>query len=823
MPAASTCAPAATRCARAAAVACARSSSAARTPAACAGDLVCVSGGWSPNVHLASHLGHRPEYRARAGRVRARHAARGPRRRRRRHGGARGAGAAAGGWQAGTAAAGVGEATAPPRAPASAAIPGHLEEDAAPASPPRGRGKVFVDLQHDVTADDVELAWREGYRSPEHLKRYTTLGMGTDQGRTSNVHGLQLMAALTGRDVESTGTTTFRPPFTPVALGALAGRRTGAHFRPERRSPMHARHVAAGAAFTPAGPWLRPWYYRDHGADVGEACVREMEAVRGNVGMTDVSTLGKIDVQGPDAAELLNRVYVNAWLRLPVGRARYGVMLRDDGLVLDDGTTSRIAEHHYFMTTTTGQAGRVMAWLEYLLDTAWPDLRVRVTSVTDQWAAVAVAGPCSQAVLRTALAGVDLADATLAPMGVAEAVTDDGLPVRLLRVSFSGERAYEVYTPAGHGASLRTPSPPRARRTASPPMASRPWAPCASRRATRWRARSTGARRSTTSASVAWRARPSPSSATCCAGVARWWPATGAGWSGCGPNRRARHCAPGPCSTSATRRSRATASATSPRSPGARSCSATSRSRCSSAGASARATSSAPPRRCTASAPPRAWSPPCSSTPTGSASMPEARSPLAPRYAVGCHGGDAAPGLILREIVGRDLVQAACWRGRGEALHAAVAQVLGIAPPEAPCRWHAHGEVEVLSVAPDRLWCMAPLGDARLAALADALTPATGCVTQLGHSHVRLRLAGPAARRLLAQEIALDLDPGAFPAGRIARTPMHHVPVLLQCLEASGDGVFDLYLPHSYAASAWEYLLDLARAYGYTIEPAGAP
>jgi sarcosine oxidase subunit alpha len=170
--------------------------------------------------------------------------------------------------------------------------------------------------------------------------------------------------------------------------------------------------------------------------------------------MTDVSTLGKIDVQGPDAPEFLNRVYVNAWLKLPVGKARYGAMLRDDGLVLDDGTTSHISAHHYFMTTTTGQAARVMSWLEYLLDTAWPELRVQVTSVTDQWAGIAVAGPNSAHVLTEALTSVDLTDATLPFMGVREASTDDGLPVRLLRVSFSGERAYEVYTPAGYGQAL---------------------------------------------------------------------------------------------------------------------------------------------------------------------------------------------------------------------------------------------------------------------------------------------------------------------------------------------------------------------------------
>lgn len=203
--------------------------------------------------------------------------------------------------------------------------------------------------------------------------------------------------------------------------------------------------------------------------------------------------------------------------------------------------------------------------------------------------------------------------------------------------------------------------------------------------------------------------------------------------------------------------------------------------------------------------------------------MPEPRSPLAARYPVGRHPADAVPDVTFREIVGRDLVQAACWRGHEEALRAAVDGALGTAPPAAPNRWTGADGIEILSVAPRRLWCLAPAGDARLAALAEAVPPGIGCTTQLGHGHVRLRLRGPAARRLLAQEIALDLAPAAFPGGRIARTPLHHVPVLLQCLEAAGDGVYDLYLPHTFAASVWEYLLDLARAYGHEIEAPSGP
>lgn len=202
--------------------------------------------------------------------------------------------------------------------------------------------------------------------------------------------------------------------------------------------------------------------------------------------------------------------------------------------------------------------------------------------------------------------------------------------------------------------------------------------------------------------------------------------------------------------------------------------------------------------------------------------MPEMRSPLAAHYGIGRQPADAEPGVTLREIVAWDLVQAACWRGRGDALHAAVEQALGTPVPTAPNRRTTGGEIEIMTVAPDRLWCLGPTGDPRLATLTASLSPETGCTTQLGHSHVRVRITGPAARSLLHQEIAIDLAPGVFPANRIARTAMHHVPVLLQCLNAEGTGAFDLYLPHTYAASVWAYLLDLASAHGCEIAPPAA-
>ena len=247
--------------------------------------------------------------------------------------------------------------------------------------------KAFIDFQNDVTFKDIKQAHQEGYTSVEHLKRYTTLGMGTDQGKTSNINALAIMAGLRGVGIPEAGTTTFRPPFAPLTIGAIAGRSVGKHFRPTRRSPLHDWHLRNGGVFIEAGLWQRCWYYNWAGDSAASAYIKEMELVRRGVGIADVSTLGKIDVQGPDAAEFLNRVYVNGFGKLPVGKARYGVMLNDDGIVLDDGTTTRISDTQYYMTTTTAMAGDVMSWLEYLLQLHWPELDVHVTSLTDEWAA----------------------------------------------------------------------------------------------------------------------------------------------------------------------------------------------------------------------------------------------------------------------------------------------------------------------------------------------------------------------------------------------------------------------------------------------------
>ena len=304
-----------------------------------------------------------------------------------------------------------------------------------------------------MTLKDLKQAHEEGYTSVEHLKRYTTLGMGTDQGKTSNINAIGIMAALRGVEIAEAGTTTFRPPFSPLTIGAVAGRSVGKHFRPTRRSPLHDWHVKNGGVFIEAGLWQRAWYYAWAGNSPEAAYIKEMQLVRSGVGIADVSTLGKIDVQGPDAAEFLNRVYVNGFAKLPIGKARYGVMLNDDGLVLDDGTTSRIADTHYYMTTTTAQAGEVMSWLEYLLQCHWTDLDVHVASLTDEWGGMAVSGPKSREALQLAFPTIEVSNEALPYMGVND-VAFGGTTLRLMRLSFSGELAYEVHCPANYAISL---------------------------------------------------------------------------------------------------------------------------------------------------------------------------------------------------------------------------------------------------------------------------------------------------------------------------------------------------------------------------------
>ena len=310
--------------------------------------------------------------------------------------------------------------------------------------------KAFVDLQNDTTAADLDLAVREGLESIEHVKRYTLLGFGTDQGKLGNVTGMAITAGALGRSPAEIGTTTFRPPYTPVTFGAAAGLATGELHDPLRVTPMHEWHEAQGAVFEPVGQWLRPRYYPRPGEDMHAAVARECLAVREGIGLFDASTLGKIDIQGPDAGTFLDRIYTNDWSSLAVGRCRYGLMLGEDGMVMDDGVTARLAEHHYLMTTTTGGAAHVLAWLERWRQTEWPDLRVRLTSITDQWATIGVVGPGSRELLTGLCEDVDLASGAFRFMQLREGGFGR-VPCRIFRISFTGELSFEINVPADYG------------------------------------------------------------------------------------------------------------------------------------------------------------------------------------------------------------------------------------------------------------------------------------------------------------------------------------------------------------------------------------
>jgi sarcosine oxidase subunit alpha len=416
-------------------------------------DFVAVAGGWNPAIGLGSNLGARPVWSDALQTFLLDEAPPGM----------AAAGAAAGRFSL-NACLEDGRRTAIEAlrelgyaSVAEAAAPRATDEDAK-TTPlwrvPRSRTKAFVDFQHDVTDSDVALAAREGFVSVEHLKRYTTLGMATDQGKTSQLNGHALLAVATGKSIAEAGTVLSRPPYSPVAIAALAGHHRDEDFRPARRTASHAWAEAMGASFVDAGQWKRAqWFNRpglSHWQDIVDG---EVTAVRGGVGVCDVSTLGKIEVMGPDAGALLDRLYINTFSNLPVGRARYGVMLREDGLVFDDGTTSRLAEDRYFVTTTTANAARVMQHVDFARQVLWPELDVQATSVTEQWATYAVAGPRARELLQRLLPHEDLSNQALPYMGCREFAWRCA-PARLYRLSFSGELAYEVAAPAYLGEAL---------------------------------------------------------------------------------------------------------------------------------------------------------------------------------------------------------------------------------------------------------------------------------------------------------------------------------------------------------------------------------
>lgn len=415
-------------------------------------DLVAMSGGWSPTVHLTSHQGSRPVWDDKLNAFVPGQSL---------PSGMTVAGAAMGHFSleaclSAGAAAGLDAAARCGFHRAQLAVPAADPESTAvsPLWRVRGtKGKAFVDFQNDVAVSDVELAEREGFRSVEHLKRYTTLGMATDQGKTANVNGLALMAEITAKSISQTGTTVFRPPYTPVAIGALAGHHRGEHFKPTRLTAGHAWAKRQGAVFVESGVWMRAAYFPRPGEkDWLESTIREVNTVRSAVGVCDVSTLGKIDVQGRDAGKFLDFVYCNTFSTLAVGKARYGVMLREDGFAMDDGTTSRLADDHYVVTTTTANAAKVMQHMEFCHQVLLPHLDVQMVSISDQWAQYAIAGPKSRAVLQKIVDPQhDISNEAFPFMAAAEISLKGGIPARLFRISFSGEMAYELAVPAGFG------------------------------------------------------------------------------------------------------------------------------------------------------------------------------------------------------------------------------------------------------------------------------------------------------------------------------------------------------------------------------------
>ncbi|MEZ5775838.1 MAG: sarcosine oxidase subunit alpha family protein [Hyphomicrobiaceae bacterium] len=319
-----------------------------------------------------------------------------------------------------------------------------------PSARAKGATRAFIDLQNDVQAKDLKLAVHEGYRSVEHVKRYTTTGMGTDQGKTVNVNAFGILSEAMGKSIPEVGVTTYRQPFKPVTFGAIAGQHSGALYAPRRTTPMHEWHEKAGAIFEPVGEWLRAQTYPRKGESFAAAVQRESRAARTEMGVLDASTLGKIDIRGRDAREFLNRVYTNSWTKLAPGRCRYGLMLKEDGMVFDDGVTACIADDHFHMTTTTGGAARVLGWLEEYLQTEWPDLDVRMTTVTEQWAVAAICGPKADRLVADLVDGIDASPDAFPFMSFKDG-TMDGVPVRVYRISFTGELSYEINIAASYG------------------------------------------------------------------------------------------------------------------------------------------------------------------------------------------------------------------------------------------------------------------------------------------------------------------------------------------------------------------------------------
>ncbi|UWQ91836.1 sarcosine oxidase subunit alpha family protein [Rhodobacteraceae bacterium M382] len=418
-------------------------------------DVLAVSGGWNPNVHLTCHQRGKPAWREDiaafipAGDIPT---------------GMSVVGAANGDFSTASAlktgADGAVTALSDLGIAATAADLPQAEDAPINVTPfwfvKEGKGRAWLDQQNDVTVKDVKLAHQENFKSVEHLKRYTTLGMATDQGKTSNMGGLAIMAELAGKQIPEVGTTIFRPPYTPVSFGALAGRAVGADFRPTRKTPSHKWALENGATFVEVGMWLRAqWFTKPGETHWRQSVDREVMQTRKSVGICDVTTLGKIDVQGKDAAEFLNKIYANAFGKLAVGKVRYGLMLREDGIAYDDGTAARFAEDHFVVTTTTANAVVVYRNMEFARQCLYPDMDVQLISTTEAWAQFAVAGPNARKLLQKVVdQDHDLSNEGFPFMACGEVTVCGGLRARLFRISFSGELAYEIAVPTRYGNAM---------------------------------------------------------------------------------------------------------------------------------------------------------------------------------------------------------------------------------------------------------------------------------------------------------------------------------------------------------------------------------
>jgi len=422
-------------------------------------DLVCMSGGWNPAVHLFAHVNgsvkfdddlqtFRPDKTSEA--IVA-------------------IGAANGhfdlsttideSFDAGFAAAKSATGKSRPR---KAAPPKTRQDECSPLealwfAPAKGSlnegNKHFIDFQNDVTAADIELAAREGYRSVEHLKRYTTLGMATDQGKTSNISALGILADTLNTTIPAAGTTRFRPPFTPFSLGSIAGTQAKHLFVPVRRTPIATWHHDNNCDMEPVGLWRRPFCYRHGNEDRQVAITREILTTREKAGIIDLSSLGKIEVKGPDAGVFLDRIYSNVFSTLKPGRCRYGLMMNEDGFLFDDGVTVRLAQDHFLMHTTSGNADRIVGWLEEWHQTEWPDLKLFITPVTENYAQFAIAGPHSREILQKLESTIDFSREAFTPLDYKTGELCD-VPVRIYRISFSGELSFEIAVPANHGLAM---------------------------------------------------------------------------------------------------------------------------------------------------------------------------------------------------------------------------------------------------------------------------------------------------------------------------------------------------------------------------------